>query len=800
MDVQLPNGQVIKGIPDGTSREQLAAKLKANGMAVPDAWTQPKEPTYADYRKQLLQADPLERAQQKVTSAVGGPALQMAGAAVGSTVGAVEGIVKGAGAGAASLVQGEGLERARNAFTDEAAENIRRRQQQFTPTPRDETERRADELVSKPFEKLARGADRAGDFASRVTGSPAVGAAVNTAIQAAPALIGKGVGAARSLIGRAGRGTAPPGGAPPSPPPEMTATGAPRGPMTDLGGGEPAAGPAGTPPQGPPGGAGAAQPAAATNAPPPGPARTGGAAGGPKGSPGVLPEQTARAQAYAERIGLDWAGLGAGTRAALENIAQDATALDRLKPEQVKRQAFLESQRIPVPATRAQITLDPVDARREAIAARTSEGQRIRDVDTRANAAIQGNLEALRGRVGGLKGGLHEAVDAEGNPAAAPSIRRETAPPTKVGEAFQGALRGKAKWSKKGYEALYKRAEATEPEAQAGLKPVTALLEENPDIQHIGWVQSWLSKARGAKAKALGVDPGEVDLSQVSLKELNDLRKLAVKNQAGGGTAGYYAGEVKKAVDAAMQDVPEGAKAWKAAIDAFRKHQEEFSDQGAVKRLVGNKKGGDRATPLEKTWKKIASGSVEEIRQVKRSALTGGTPETRAAGRAAWRQIRAETVNRILEDARQVVATDETEKSILTAAALNRSIKRIPRENLEEIIGVKNTRELYNILRARKLTKGRTTESGTVPNLLVMAEKILGHIPGVGGIARGAVSGVSKLHELGKAGRDTDTALTTPLEEAGEQVQKTPAGRARRREELYRSIEGQGPTLGHLPK
>lgn len=38
MDVRLPDGTVIQGVPDGTTKAQLAAKLKANGMAVPDDW------------------------------------------------------------------------------------------------------------------------------------------------------------------------------------------------------------------------------------------------------------------------------------------------------------------------------------------------------------------------------------------------------------------------------------------------------------------------------------------------------------------------------------------------------------------------------------------------------------------------------------------------------------------------------------------------------------------------------------------------------------------------------------------
>lgn len=42
MDVTLPDGTVVKGVPEGTTKAQLAAKLKANGHDVPDAWMAPK--------------------------------------------------------------------------------------------------------------------------------------------------------------------------------------------------------------------------------------------------------------------------------------------------------------------------------------------------------------------------------------------------------------------------------------------------------------------------------------------------------------------------------------------------------------------------------------------------------------------------------------------------------------------------------------------------------------------------------------------------------------------------------------
>src|SRR6202158_6137805 len=47
MDVQLPDGTTVKGVPDGTSKADLFAKLKANGHPVDDSWlgtSAPKTP------------------------------------------------------------------------------------------------------------------------------------------------------------------------------------------------------------------------------------------------------------------------------------------------------------------------------------------------------------------------------------------------------------------------------------------------------------------------------------------------------------------------------------------------------------------------------------------------------------------------------------------------------------------------------------------------------------------------------------------------------------------------------------
>ncbi len=44
MDVRLPDGTIIQGVPDGTTKADLVAKLKGNGMVVPSEWLEASAP------------------------------------------------------------------------------------------------------------------------------------------------------------------------------------------------------------------------------------------------------------------------------------------------------------------------------------------------------------------------------------------------------------------------------------------------------------------------------------------------------------------------------------------------------------------------------------------------------------------------------------------------------------------------------------------------------------------------------------------------------------------------------------
>jgi len=56
MDVRLPDGTIIKNVPDGTTKADLVGRLQRNGMAVPAEWLQASAPPTPPTDRQLLLA------------------------------------------------------------------------------------------------------------------------------------------------------------------------------------------------------------------------------------------------------------------------------------------------------------------------------------------------------------------------------------------------------------------------------------------------------------------------------------------------------------------------------------------------------------------------------------------------------------------------------------------------------------------------------------------------------------------------------------------------------------------------
>jgi hypothetical protein len=665
-----PNGEVfeVEG-PDDADPSTVIAQITGQQAAPP------QEPSAAP-------SSPLASAAKNLLGYQVEPALQMATGIVSAPAAGLAGI-------AGTLLPGEQGQGAR------WTENV---QNALTYQPRTEGGKLGASIVNYPFEKLAQGADYLGGGAAELTGSPAVGATVNTAIQAAPSILLKGRGGARTK--------ARPGETPRRAEPTITE-----------------------------------------------------------------PPEVVRAKEYVARnTALDWNALSDSVRARITNIAKDARALERMDPKAIERQAGLESLPVPVPATRGQLTRDPVQLRNEGNVASTEAGKPVREIHVAQNRALIENLEVLKGKVG--KGRAAETAE-------------------QLGESVQGAARAKLEAKKKEVSDLYKKAES-QGELQGEVSPQTLIevIESTPDATHFGWVDSWLKKADVRKSET--TDGITVESSRnITLKEFEDLRQAAVARAMNGGTEGYYAGKVIRAIDEATEGA--GGTAYQAARKARREQALEFEDQGAVEGLVSNKTRTDRSVALEDTWRKtVLGGSIDDLRKVKRSLLTGGTKQTQIAGRNAWRDIRAETISHIIREATKNVSRFEDGSLNVTPAAMERAIRSVGPAKLNEIFGPETVKQLNKIMEATRTVKTEPPPSfrgsPTFANAIAFLEKTIGRIPG-GDFITGAVRGAANLRELGRTGREVREAQRTPLDEGAQAVQSN-----RRRNTLIDALPYALPT------
>lgn len=216
MDVQLPNGKILRGVPDGTTRAQLAQKLQTNGFDVPGEWMTPAaspEPTPSmggtgGYNPMLAR---LGGASLAVGNELGmegkdldsmanafGPAEVLLQAGTGAVATPVAGL---AGAGQAIV---------NKLFPDpsrtSAADRVKQVQGAMTYQPRTGVGAAFSRVAGAPSEVLQAGTNKAGEVVTDVTGSPLIGAAIKTAGDIAPSIVGARLAMTGGATPRAHRG------------------------------------------------------------------------------------------------------------------------------------------------------------------------------------------------------------------------------------------------------------------------------------------------------------------------------------------------------------------------------------------------------------------------------------------------------------------------------------------------------------------------------------------------------------------------------------------------------------------
>lgn len=486
-----------------------------------------------------------------------------------------------------------------------------------------------------------------------------------------------------------------------------------------------------------------------------------------KGLKGRAPAQAKAASAAETYVrtrapGLDWAALPDTFKATLTDIARDPKGLQSLDPVALERQVLLNSLPEPVPATAGQLARDSVRLRNEGNVAATEAGAPIRGVHVAQNEALLRNLEILKRSQGGT------ATSAE-----------------QAGGTVQGALARQLKAKQNEVSSLYKKADQAGETAQTvDATPILDLLKSKPDVTEYGWAQSWMNKmdVREAKPQKPVAQQSSMDsyllkepqaqaaspVPKISIRELEKLRQDAGIRTRNGGTEAYYAGRLIDQIDALTEG--KGGNLYAAARKARKEQADQFQNRRGVGQLVESETRTDPKVAAEDVWNKtVISGSIQDLRNVKAQILSKG--KTGASGQQAWREIRAQTAQFILDQATKTVSNYEgpglTGTRNVSAAGLERAVNQIGKDKIVEIFGPDSAKVLERIQKATSITKTDPPPSfkgsPTAPNLLAFFERFLSKVPLVGDTAVGAIRGVASLDRMGASTRQVRAAQETPL-------------------------------------
>jgi hypothetical protein len=296
--------------------------------------------------------------------------------------------------------------------------------------------------------------------------------------------------------------------------------------------------------------------------------------------------------------------------------------------------------------------------------------------ETAKNAAVGG---PLRERSADLNQGILQNFDAwlDQTGAQSGSLRS-------TGEVVSKAISDKAQKARGQITAAYKAAEDSGAMKEPlDVSPLRAYLEKNrPESINAQVLVS-------AEAKLDQLAKG----TQITIGDLEEVRKMVGKLGGKDATNGHFARELKGQIDALTEG--KGGEEYKYARRLRTRFADEFKNVGIIDRLIGTKRGTkDRAIAYEDVFdKSILRGSLDDVRSIRRTLQTSG-PE----GVQAWKELQGQTVQYLKDEITKNVSTDIRGNKVVSAARLDRIVSELDKDGkLDFIFGKKGAQQIRDV-------------------------------------------------------------------------------------------------------
>lgn len=335
------------------------------------------------------------------------------------------------------------------------------------------------------------------------------------------------------------------------------------------------------------------------------------------------------------------------------------------------RRANAQDLPVPVDLTKGQATREFGQQRFERETAKNAEiGAPIRERFAQQNEQLQQNLDAFIDSTGAQAGDLRT-----------------------TGIAVDKAVRDAAAKAKTEIRVAYKNAEkAGETKAPVNTSAVTDVINSSSSAESLAPILGATKKEIQRLGGAID-DNGNLVARDMTLGDMETLRKFVNKNAGIDPTNIKYAADLKRAIDASTEGV--GGELYNRARRLRAKFAKEYENRAVISDLLKTKRGSDdRKVAFEDVVNRIVNnGSLDDVRFARKILQTGSED-----GRQAWREIQGATLQNIKEQATKNVARDENGNAILSPAQLDRAIKALERDGkLDFIFGKRGAEQLRTI-------------------------------------------------------------------------------------------------------
>jgi hypothetical protein len=387
---------------------------------------------------------------------------------------------------------------------------------------------------------------------------------------------------------------------------------------------------------------------------------------------------------------------------------------------------------VPITLTKGQATRTFNDQRFERETAKMAEGEPLRQRFAEQNAAVPENFDAWIHQTGAEKTTLRS-----------------------VGESVVNPIIAKKAEVKARINAAYNEARtAGQMAEQVDVAPLRAYVEQNRSAAKNAPILSSIEDELNRLANKQGT---------ISINDMEELRKMTGRLSQPGTPNSVYGSDAIKMIDDLTRD--KGGPLYQQARRMYENYANEFNNKSAISNLLKNKPNTkDRAIAFEDVFdRSILSGSLDDVRALRRTLQTAGEPGTQA-----WKELQGQTLRHIKDKMLENSARDVNGNPIVSAAKLDVIVKNLDADGkLDFIFGKQGGAQIRDINDMAKdiLTSppGSVNSSNTATVLAAMFDTVATGLaaPMTGGFPLPVATGL-------KFGRDKlkQRALTNKMNES----------------------------------